>query len=555
MSTTPERAKANHDEIHRKLAAIGHLREVKGFSDDLLAQTEAVILLWSIWTSPALITEVRDRTAASLIPLLYRCQNDPGGRTPEECFLEIMALQRGEEVRRAVKVRRELYEDFTPVGAEAVYPTTGWIGDYLYYCRQGSVPLGYHFWSAVTLMGAVCRRNLYFDGGQFEVRPNWYIILSGVKACGKSSAYTVAKDMIHRVNRITGAYDNPQLAHIKVNILPEEVTVPGIVSELSRIQSVQLDKNDSGIVYSTPIPVDATAILFLDELATFLGRGQHEVDRKAPFLVTLYNSDTYTKGTKGDGRETLREVGLSMLACCAPDWLRNTISQDMLGGGLMDRVHFIHRDPVWQRQEKFGPTRIPPLDPLAANQLAKRLVPLTATLGKNCAVITPEAESFVNSCYTKLVKEEKKSFHNPAKHSETTSSKRMTASVIRLSMMLAISRGSFPGVEIKLEDAEMAWRILEVEGHSLGVFLDIARKHRDAEWFDRLVGWVDDRGGCCSVTEISRRYRPQLGYNPVVLLKAMVEDKRLICIRLNRARYYRLPGHICERCEDGVEIK
>src|SRR5262245_7555676 len=46
---------------------------------------------------------------------------------------------------------------------EEIYPTTGWLGDYLLFTQEMEAPLGWHFWCGAVLLGLVARRNFYID--------------------------------------------------------------------------------------------------------------------------------------------------------------------------------------------------------------------------------------------------------------------------------------------------------------------------------------------------------------------------------------------------------
>ncbi len=112
------------------------------------------------------------------------------------------SLPKDEDVQRALLWNPELRKGFKNDPGEEIYPTTGWIGDYLEYAKYNHVPTAMHFWVAISVLGCACKRNFYIDRGTFRIYPSHqYILLTGKKAVGKSAALEVGADMIARVNR------------------------------------------------------------------------------------------------------------------------------------------------------------------------------------------------------------------------------------------------------------------------------------------------------------------------------------------------------------------
>lgn len=334
-----------------------------------------------------------------------------------------------ENISRALKVvdytPRTLYSD------EDIFPTTGWLGAFTNWNRESDVPLAYYFWAGVATIGAACRYNWFIDRGNDMLRLNHYMVLVGTKATGKSTALGAALEVLSHLNMQVWGWkpgsplppDDKHNAY-QVRILPEDTNQETLV----RILKPRLELADSG----ARIQVDSTGLLALDELATFLGRDTWAIQKRVPFLTRIHSGETYEYHTQRGGEIILKNLAVSLLACCTPDWLRDAISPLLFGGGFLDRTLLIYRDPL-PPPPLFPTPR--PRDPLTAAALAALLVPLTARQRREEMMATPRAHKWYDQWYV-----EQEDSEDPRE----TSVKRRALHLWKLAAVLSLSEGTQP---------------------------------------------------------------------------------------------------------------
>ena len=529
---------------------LGELEKIK-LDPELLEsehlQANAVQHIWRM--RKHLSPDQFDSQVEAWAPLLDRCRYSAD---PQATLRQVLDIDKQEDVRRALAFRPEQVLEFKyePDTEEPNYPTTGTIGRYMLYARQSMAPLGFHFWSFVTIMGAACRRNVYSECGSFRVYQNWYTLLGGVSGTAKSAAFSTAMGVLHRVNDLIGEGEN--VDHLRINVLPEDSTVESITDKLHELsQSRGVSEVNGTKVKLTDVRPDATAVFALDELANFLGKGHWNLEKRIPFLVTIKDKDHHTKMTQKGGEKELRNLAVTFFACCAPAWLRRTITPDMVEGGMNDRTMYIYRTPAWGRRAKYGPLNVPPLDPLARDLIAKELLRYTL-VDQDKVVIryTADAQRYVQALHVDLVTQERAAFERFGDESEATSAPRAGMNILRLAGTLALSEQfeSFPTIVVDSSHVDAARGFLDLESNSLRQFLDQAARGPDAGIYTKMLRWLEQRGGCTTQTQFTQRFKSygDSGKLKGMYLKTLLDGGELEHELRGKSTFYWLPGH--ERC-------
>lgn len=204
-----------------------------------------------------------------------------------------------------------------------MWPTKGWLADYLRYTAGHEAPTEFHFWNGVTAIGSVLQRRVWVDKGYYRVYPNHYVVLvSPPGACRRSVSTNIVMRLLRKTQQAT--------------VISEKVTPEGLVATLEttglKIESV------------SRIVLNCSALIHAPELSVFLGRQQYNEGMIA-LLTTLYDCpDEWTYITRTKGEISLRNVSLSILGTTAPDWLAEAIPQIAFGGGYLSRNIFVGRD-------------------------------------------------------------------------------------------------------------------------------------------------------------------------------------------------------------------
>src|SRR4030067_2652721 len=107
-----------------------------------------------------------------------------------------------------------------------VFPTRGWLGDYLQYTERHEAPDIFHFWVGITIMHAAIRRNIFFEHGYYRIFPNSYVILVAPPGvCKKSTATNIGVELLQELPDVT--------------IIREKITPEALIETLATTMRVQ----------------------------------------------------------------------------------------------------------------------------------------------------------------------------------------------------------------------------------------------------------------------------------------------------------------------------
>ena len=458
--------------VERLLTEVGR----PSWRNDPIAKTKTIGLLQdlngtvpeAVWDSA--LEQVRD--ALSITP---------------ERLKGILALSRTSEVSRALQFRpSETYR----IREESVYPTDGWIGSYLLWAQASEVPLAWHFWSAVSILGAACRRNLYIDMGNHLIFPNHYVLLVGPSGTKKSTAIYTGRDVLRALNDKLELLDVP--VHARLRELPNKVT-PQRFLELMKTQVVTVaTASQLQTTYS-----DAIGVFFSPELVSLLGKSSHFSDVMIHLLTDLYDCpERFDASTISRKDEQLRNVAISLIGGSTADWLRSGITEEAFGGGFMGRCIYVHR----QSSGRVFP-RANPLDPVALNYLADELVPW-ATLDEQEGPFAPNAWSWYEDWY---IQNHEKTPEDPRMRGYMS---RKHSHLLRLATILGLSMGR---VGMEIADLEKALAILDEEEKRLPDCFGEITAHENTVNINKVMSVIWKNGNRISRTKLLNRTIKFLG--------------------------------------------
>ncbi len=380
---------------------------------------------------------------------------------------------------------------------EYLFPKEGWIAEFIKLSRESEVPIAFHFWSAVTIIGASCKFKVMIDRSKFDLRLNWYTLLVGSKAVGKSLSKDIAQGVVDRMNRMvnpvqtTAPRAKPKYGSIR--LLAEDSTTEAIIDELAHeMIYVQLP---NGLQKS--ISVDSAGLLLVDELANLLGRQAHSVETKIPFFTALYASSYYRKSTVTSTNAELRNCALSMLACCAPDWLLESITPIMFRGGFLDRFRIVFRPDGHSTRSYPTPG---PSDPIVENILAEALIEWAALEEELELLPTEGAEEFYITWYHKK-KTELDNEINP----DGLSLHRLANQLWKLSGILCIADAKAPYIgRSHLEDSDA---ILANEEKYVRMLMQVITQDPLVSQLEEVETAILKEGGMIEMSKLHNKLR------------------------------------------------
>ena len=521
------------------------LRELRSFGDyDIIPLdpdyqyllNEAVLRIPCISTIKELVTLFKDGDQA----LLQRCKRS--------------------DVEVKYKTRDE----------DKIYLATrpgSFLHEFVNYARAGNAPLAFYFWAGVALLSAACRRKVCFQGAE-TMYLNMYVILGAARAAGKGQALKGMTNILELTNKKVGAAFNLELARNPANAyrikdqiitrIPSDITPEALVSLLyERQQGGSVDKKKDTTKTSVKLH-DATGILALDELGTFLGKDAFNSSKKPLFLTEIKEASNFGKRTKKDGVEELLNTGITMIACCAPDWLSKCIDREMLGGGFTDRCTWIYRTPDWDAQMDRSIASGAPKDPLKANALADWLIDNVLSIDKLEAVVpTTATEPRLTDIWEELVESSRKEFEKFGLDDSKNSASRVFSGIIQLASLLAVSdvpagRTIFEPIPLTMEHVDLAHAIVMKEEASMTTFLAQASRSETTARDANIKDYIVTTGGCVMRSLLMRKFKGTLGMDDIMnvdnALNNLMEMESIEMMNLGRTKVYRTVGHECDKC-------
>lgn len=199
------------------------------------------------------------------------------------------------------------------------YPKDGWLGNYLKFTESSEAPTIFHFWVGVSCIGAVLKRNVWYERAHDRIFPNHYIIILDQSAINrKSSACRIGRDLVVEVGT--------------VNVISDKTTPEALLEALMH----QKPKED-GKGFAT----DSYGLIYAEELAFFLGKQSY--NEGMIIMLTDLADCPRERRYKTRTRQMiyLKEPGLSFLGASTYDWLHDAIPQSAFGGGFMSRVLYV----------------------------------------------------------------------------------------------------------------------------------------------------------------------------------------------------------------------
>ena len=405
-----------------------------------------------------------------------------------ERFDAIISLDKIEDVTEALRAKR--FEPLRLPG-EVIYPTSGWLGDYLLWSQGSEVPLAWHFWTAVAVMGASCRRNLHIPMGNHVVYPNHYCLFIGPTGMRKSTAIKTGRRIVDRLNHFLELADTP--VHDRIRVIPEKVTPERFLS----IMESHLVTDASGAVRRS----ESVALVCPDELAVLLGKNAFHSDVMIHLLTNLYDCpDEWQTSTITRETETLYNVALSFLAGSTPDWVRTSVSEDIFGGGFMGRCVLIFRESSGRRFP-----RPMPLDPVVRDELARRLISWVQLSRQEMPVVYEAWEDIYDPWYTDLKDriEAGDTEHNMRGYFE-----RKPTHVLRLAVVIALSKSE---LMISGDTMREAMDILDHEEKFIVEGIAEISIHPNAEKLARIRNIIHRNGNMISRSALYRKAHKFIG--------------------------------------------
>jgi len=210
-----------------------------------------------------------------------------------------------------------------------------WIKAYLQFTEYSEAPASFHFWTAVSTIGAALRKKVFMDQEHFQWTPNFYIIfVAPAGVVNKSTAISIGMRMLKDVTGVK----------IGSNVL----TWQAMCQEMEQAaEAVNLDANGQK---NDPLNLDAVyhPMSCVTYEASELGSLLDMHDKKMLDILTdLWDGKKdmlWKKTTKTQGQNSIPNPWINIIAGTTPKWIAENVPKVAVGGGFMSRCLFVYED-------------------------------------------------------------------------------------------------------------------------------------------------------------------------------------------------------------------
>lgn len=271
------------------------------------------------------------------------------------------------------------------------------IKEYLHFTRAAESPTSFIYWTALGVLGAIMRDNIYLEPAYDRIYPNLYILcIARSGACRKGIPLKIASKFMRKI--------------ANTKIIAGQASIPAVMLELG---DVTTDNIRSGLK-------GASGILYSEELSAFLVEDAQNIK----VLTDLYDyHETYDKTLVTTGKISLKKVCLSLMAASNEELLRTVYTRQAVYGGLLARTIVVlekgrrRKNSRMYEEETYDPTGI-----------IEHLFVLSKTKGK--AEIDNEAKKTYDKWYLSI---------NDEDYDEEGVISRIHTTVLKVALCLAAS--------------------------------------------------------------------------------------------------------------------
>ena len=183
-----------------------------------------------------------------------------------------------------------------------------WIDTYLEYSKNNEASADFHYWTALTILGAALRRQVYFKRGYWCVYPNLWTLIVSPSGSGKTTAVGIGFNIISKLDSVRVVADR---------ITPEAL-------------AVELGEKIGG-------RIESQGLICAPELVNFLDRSKYLEGLISLLLRMSDCPDTWVYKTRTGDKVALANVAISFLGATANDLLYEAIPPLALKSGFLAR--------------------------------------------------------------------------------------------------------------------------------------------------------------------------------------------------------------------------
>jgi hypothetical protein len=202
--------------------------------------------------------------------------------------------------------------------------THSWLIDLMKSVDAAESPRPFFYWSALSVVSAIVRNQVYLDKFMYKLYPNIFVMLVAKSGLRKGVPIKMAKELVTLIGN--------------TRIFAGRGSIQGIINELSKAHTLP-----SGLIIK-----DATGFIVSSEFSSSFVQDPQTFTLLTDLYDSDYNSGEWKNVIKGTGTETLKDVSLTMLSATNQSHFKSTISDTDVSGGFIGRTLIVTADKKQQ---------------------------------------------------------------------------------------------------------------------------------------------------------------------------------------------------------------
>lgn len=292
-----------------------------------------------------------------------------------------------------------------------------WLDLLLKQTEDSEAPERYFWWSGLTAISAIARKNVWINRHFYKLYPNIYVVLVSSKSgARKGIPISVCKRLL------------------------EEVDLTRIISGCNSIQGMIQELGKQKTLESKAVIGDAHGIMLSDEFDAFLT----DDPKSLTYLTTLYNTHEHEKGwtktLKNSDPVTLKAPCLTMLVASNEALFDSVVKRKDIEGGFIGRTALVRESKARRRNSLVKP----PKTRLDIPGLCVRLLEISKIRGE--FIWTDDGADLYDKWYQSLDVDET--------DDRTGTINRLGDQVLKVAMLLSLARKD--DLNLELQDIELA---------------------------------------------------------------------------------------------------
>ena len=205
---------------------------------------------------------------------------------------------------------------------------------------EGIIPEVFRKWAAISSIAGALGRKVWYDFGQFQLKPNLYIMLIAPPGRGKSVSlilpiYTVygrlAVEPMLQPADYPPHLDTYDMKDKPLFLLQDKITPEDLIRQMKKTGRINFDltKGDQ-FFHESPLT------LVTSEFGSLMNRNDKTLQM---FLTDMWDAkERYTYHTKNSGHDLIEGPCLNWIACATPEQFIENMPENARSQGLLPRM-------------------------------------------------------------------------------------------------------------------------------------------------------------------------------------------------------------------------